>query len=132
MALGFVRVIHYAYAAPVIATTTIAATSTVQELIVSDAAKYDVPSEEISTVLDCESTMGKYVEGDIGSSTATTSWGIAQINLPNHPDITKAQALNDAFAIDFLAKSIAAGRGYWWTCYREHYHGDNLTIASSK
>jgi hypothetical protein len=46
------------------------------------------------------------------------SFGLVQIHLPAHPSISKAQALDPEFAIDFLAKNLHGGRGAMWTCYR--------------
>ena len=75
--------------------------------------------------------MGTQIEGDIGiGGTATTSWGVVMIHLPDHPDITKEQALDPNFSVDFLAKSIRIGRGNWWTCFRLHYkYVDNSVVA---
>lgn len=47
------------------------------------------------------------------------SWGVAQIHLPAHLDITKAQALDPLFAINWAAQQFADGRAYMWTCYRQ-------------
>lgn len=45
------------------------------------------------------------------------SWGIAQIHLPDHPNITREQAQNITFSAEFLAQNLAAGNCYLWsTC----------------
>jgi len=46
------------------------------------------------------------------------SYGLVQIHLPAHPNITKAQATNTDFATDFLAKNIAAGHASMWSCFK--------------
>jgi hypothetical protein len=45
------------------------------------------------------------------------SYGLVQIHLPAHPHISKEQATDPEFAVDFLAKNIAAGRASMWSCY---------------
>lgn len=47
------------------------------------------------------------------------SFGLVQIHLPAHPSVSKAQATNPEFAIDFLGKNIAAGRMSMWSCARD-------------
>ena len=45
------------------------------------------------------------------------SYGLVQIHLPAHSSVTKAQATDPEFAVDFLAKNLAVGKGSMWTCY---------------
>ena len=44
------------------------------------------------------------------------SYGLVQIHIPVH-DVTKEQALDPQFAIDFLAKNIARGKASMWSCW---------------
>ncbi len=44
------------------------------------------------------------------------SWGLAQIHLPAHPEVSKEQATDPEFAIDFLVKNVSEGKAYMWTC----------------
>ena len=46
------------------------------------------------------------------------SWGLVQINLYAHPQITQEQATDIDFAIRFLIKGLRDGNGCWWTGYR--------------
>ncbi len=46
------------------------------------------------------------------------SWGLVQINLPSWPDITKAQAQDPNFSLNFLGEKLSQGKGYLWSCYR--------------
>jgi hypothetical protein len=64
----------------------------------------------------CESNLDSSMVGDNGQS-----YGIAQIHLPSHPNITKEQALDKQFAIEFTAKQFAKGNAKLWTCYRKLY-----------
>lgn len=47
------------------------------------------------------------------------SFGLVQIHLPAHPDISREQAINPEFATEFLAKNIKAGRIGMWSCARD-------------
>lgn len=45
------------------------------------------------------------------------SFGIAQIHLPDHPDITKEQATNPEFAVNYMASEFSKGRQSQWMGY---------------
>ena len=47
------------------------------------------------------------------------SYGLVQIHLPAHPHISKEQAKDPEFAIEFLAKNVAKGKQGMWTCARQ-------------
>lgn len=44
------------------------------------------------------------------------SWGLAQIHLPSHPNITKEQATDPDFALNYIAEHL--GRDDNWSCYK--------------
>lgn len=90
-------------------------TSSVAALIKIDAAKYGVNATELYNTIECESGLRGDRVGLAGEL------GVVQIYLPAHPDITRAQALDERFSIDFAARSFAAGYAHWWTCYRNLY-----------
>lgn len=48
----------------------------------------------------------------------TGDYGVAQINLHYHPDVTKAEAEDPYFALEWAAKAWQAGHERWWSCYR--------------
>lgn len=76
------------------------------------AKRYGVQPLLMKRIIECESSFNPDAVGDNG-----TSFGLAQIHLPAHPDITKEQATNPDFAIEFMAKALAKGQGQMWTCY---------------
>lgn len=84
------------------------------EKIAEIAEKYNVSRVTITKVIACESNYNPNAVGDGGHS-----FGLVQIHLPSHPNITKAQALDQDFAIDFLGKKLSEGEGHIWTCYRK-------------
>ena len=64
-------------------------------------------------VIFCESSNNRYAVGDGGKS-----FGLSQIHSPSHPSVTKEQAFDIDYSINFMAKNISEGRGNMWTCYR--------------
>jgi len=88
----------------------------VNELITASAKKYSVQRQIIANVINCESTSKVNAVGDGGRS-----FGLVQIFLPAHPEISKEQALDPVFAVDYLAKELSLGRGSAWTCFRAIY-----------
>lgn len=50
------------------------------------------------------------------------SYGLAQINLPSHPDISYAQATDPEFSINYMATQMAKGKASQWSCYRKIYN----------
>ena len=86
---------------------------TTQQLITFYALKYNVNKNIMRKVISCESNYKVDAIGDSGKS-----FGLVQIHLPSHPHITKEQAFDPDFALNFLAKNIAKNKGKMWTCYR--------------
>ncbi len=74
---------------------------------------YGIASSTLYATLKCESKLNPAAVGDYG-----TSFGIAQIHLPAHPSITKAEALNADFSIHWAAKQFSLGHQGMWTCAR--------------
>lgn len=49
------------------------------------------------------------------------SYGLAQIHLPAHPEITKEDAQDPNFALNFMAEQMSKGKASAWSCYRKLY-----------
>lgn len=49
------------------------------------------------------------------------SWGLSQINLPHWPEITKKQAQDPDFSINFMAQKFSEGKQKLWSCYKQLY-----------
>ena len=96
------------------AKTTIAQTvPTTNQLIMKYADQYDVSAVHMWRTLRCESGLRPDAIGDGGKS-----YGIAQIHLPSHPTVTKDQALDKEFAIEWMAQKFSEKKQRMWTCYR--------------
>lgn len=90
------------------------------------AERYGINEIKFTKTLECESANlthngQSYVVAIDGPNGREDSWGIAQIHLPSHPEITRDQALDPAFALDFAARRFAQGHASDWTCYRILY-----------
>lgn len=88
-------------------------TTTTAAYIRLEAQKWHVEGDYLLKTLECESGLNPNAVGDNG-----TSFGIAQIHLSAHPDISKTQALDPEFAVDYAAQQFALGHSSMWTCAR--------------
>ena len=87
----------------------------IREEVDRKALEYGGDSDRIWRVLMCESgastTIQSYHRNKEG--VRENSWGLAQIHLTSHPHITKEQAIDPEFAIDYLAKHLTKGTDKW-------------------
>ncbi len=82
--------------------------------------QYDIPENEVKIILEvlkCESNFVNEQSRIITDGVREPSYGIAQIHLPSHPDVTKEQALDEEFSIHWTAKKWKQGFRLW-TCYQ--------------
>lgn len=83
-----------------------------------DYAVYLATHEELNVgeflaTIKCESGFNASAIGDHGKS-----YGIAQIHLPAHSYITKEQALNPFWSLNWMADQWTKGRKGMWTCWQ--------------
>jgi len=45
------------------------------------------------------------------------SYGLAQIHLPSHPEISYEEAINPDYAVKYIASQLSKGKGKQWSCY---------------
>jgi hypothetical protein len=88
------------------------------EYATQEAVEAHISPSTVRAVIDCETggTWNPEIVGDHGMS-----FGLSQIYLPDHPDISRETAEDPYFAIQFLVRSVADGHGSMWSCYRELY-----------
>lgn len=89
---------------------------------------YGADSKIVSKVIQCESEFNPNAHNPNGED----SWGLVQINLDSHPEITKEQALDTNFSINYLVENISNGRGKMWSSWRAIINGGKYTFYSSK
>ena len=85
------------------------------QLIVDTAMRYEIDSKQFLETARCESGLKPDAVGDGGRS-----YGLFQIHLPAHPSVTKEQALDPTFAVEWSAKKFKVNPEMW-TCYRNLY-----------
>lgn len=90
--------------------------TTIDELISFYASHYKVSASQMRNTIKCESSFNTKAVGDGGHSI-----GLSQINLPSHVTISRSQAENPRFAIEFMAQEFSKGHQKIWTCYRNLY-----------
>lgn len=74
---------------------------------------YHVSSATMADIVACESNASTTIVGDNGDS-----FGLVQIDLKYHPDISKEQALDPDFSLNFLASKLSLGEGHLWSCFK--------------
>ncbi len=87
---------------------------TIDEKIEYYAQSYGVKSEVMYNTIKCESQFNSKAIGDSGHSR-----GLSQIHRPSHPTITDAQAFDEDFAIEFMAKEMSNGNAWMWSCWKK-------------
>lgn len=87
------------------------------------ADEYDVNPKTMVRLINCENTDW---DTDLQSRIVNKkgirekSYGLSQIHLPDHPDITKEQATDADFSLKFMAENLKKGKGTMWSCYKKN------------
>ena len=78
--------------------------------------------EQMLRTIDCESGFVPQQSRHIDAvGQREQSWGIAQIYLPAHPGVTRAQAMDNNFAVQWMADKFRQGKERIWTCWKNLY-----------
>lgn len=93
----------------------------IAELVSVYSTKYGVNSTKVLETVRCESRFKNVQSGIVSQGIREDSWGIVQIHLPSHPEISKQQALNPEFALEWMVKQFSLGYAKQWSCYRSLY-----------
>lgn len=75
------------------------------------------------TIVECENPdldplLQSHVKDPKGPNGREDSWGMCQINLKYNPEVTKEQAQNVDFCLDWMAERFSKGKATLWSCYR--------------
>lgn len=95
----------------------------IKQEVLEKSNEYHVSFDQMWNTMLCENpkldpTLQSY---HVKNGVREDSWGLAQIHLPSHPSISKKEATDPAFAIDFMAKGFASGDEWMWSCWRQLY-----------
>jgi soluble lytic murein transglycosylase-like protein len=88
---------------------------TIEELLVDASIKYGINHKRFLATAKCESSLNPDAVGDRGNS-----FGLFQIHLPSHPDVTSKLATDPEWAIEWSAQKFKKNPAIW-TCYRKLY-----------
>lgn len=90
----------------------------VKVMVDSYADQYGVSRSIMHAVVKCESGYVYNVPGDKRHG-AYESFGVSQIHLKDHPDVSYEEAINADFALNFMASEMKAGRSWQWSCWKK-------------
>ncbi len=85
---------------------------TLREFAAADARAYKLDVVAFLATIQCESQFRPY------AVSRTADFGIAQIHLAAHPEITKAEAFDPRWSLSWAAKQWSEGRASEWSCFR--------------
>lgn len=79
----------------------------------TEAPKHDVDPDEVARTIWCESSWYNIQSGYIyPNGSREDSWGVLQVNLPSHKNITREQALDPYFSIDWALDNWEGEKWY--------------------
>lgn len=93
----------------------------IAELVSVYSTKYGVNSTKVLETIRCESRFKNVQSGIISNGVRENSWGVVQIHLNSHPTISKQQALQPEFALEWMVKEFSIGHASKWSCYKKLY-----------
>jgi hypothetical protein len=86
-----------------------------EEIITAYEVHYAIPHHELFDTLKCESGLNPHavnLEDSHGGS-----FGVAQINVGSHPDISKAEMFDPIFSVSWAAREFSKGHAHQWSCF---------------
>lgn len=92
--------------------------SDIPGMIAYYAKKHSVSEKELYKTLFCESSLNPNAKN---ITPRERSYGVAQINLMAHKNITIEQATDPQFAIEWTAIQFAKGKQRMWTCWVKNF-----------
>lgn len=92
-----------------------------EQLARNTAEAYDIDVEVFIETMRCESInfkdpaiqSGHYLHGK-----REQSFGVVQIHLPSHPDVSYEQAIDPVWALEWAANEFSKGNEHMWSCWR--------------
>lgn len=105
----------------------------VREKVMALAKEYGVSGEQVYRTAYCENntfdpnrqsehryTFSNPKWGTVAGE-RERSFGLPQIHLPSHPNITHEQATDPEWSLEWMVKEFANGRASAWTCWKQLY-----------
>lgn len=91
-----------------------------------EAIEAKLNPEQVIRVITCETagTWNPEIQSghkNVRDGGRELSFGLAQIHLPAHPDVSLEEATDPYFAIDWLIEKWKKGKQRIWSCYNLYY-----------
>ncbi|MDE1944842.1 MAG: hypothetical protein KGI03_01020 [Patescibacteria group bacterium] len=88
------------------------------------ARTYGISFDRYWATISCEDPsldplQQSLVPDPTGPNGRENSWGLAQIDLDFHPEISKKQAQDAIFALDHMARDFSSGNTAPYHCYKK-------------
>ena len=86
--------------------------------------KYEIPTGHLAQLVSCETagTFNPKIQSKaIQSYGQERSFGLVQIHLPAHPEITYEQAIDPSFSLDWAGERWNERGQLWVICTRNHH-----------
>lgn len=80
--------------------------------IYTEAPKYELNPDWIAHTIYCESMFYNIQSGIVVEGVREPSYGLAQIHLPSHPEVTVEQALDPLFSVDWMMEHWSDEKWY--------------------
>jgi hypothetical protein len=103
-------------------------TTDVIKHIYTRAAEVGLDGDALAHTIFCESQFYNIQSGIVVDGVQEPSYGIAQIHLPSHKDVSYEEAMDPYFAVDFVIEHWAEGTKGIWHGYNRATDSCNNTI----
>jgi hypothetical protein len=88
------------------------------------AKVHGVSGYQMERTIECESRFNNVQSSAYKNGVREDSWGLAQIHLPSHPDVTREEALNEDFAIEWMASHFYKVKWYGYVRSTDKCQGE--------
>jgi hypothetical protein len=107
-------------------------TPELMEYLFAQAQKHGADPEKMRRTIACETSHTWRADIQSGyhypQGGREQSFGLAQIHLPDWPDVSRKEAMDAHFAIRFMAEKFGKNQGRLWSCYKKLYGNEPSTI----
>ena len=84
------------------------------------AKLYGVNAYQMQRTIECESRFNNIQSTAYKNGVREDSWGIAQIHLPSHSEVSRLEAMNEEFAIEWMAQNFNNPYVTWYAYSRKY------------
>src|SRR3990167_114172 len=89
-------------------------------VVYQKAKVYGVSGYQMERTIECESRFNNIQSTAYKNGVREDSWGIAQIHLPSHSEVSRLEAMNEEFAIEWMAQNFNNPYVTWYAYSRKY------------